>query len=200
MYSFILFMFVQLSVNFTDNQKNIKMEEATFGAGCFWCVEACFLDINGIISVKPGYAGGHVKSPTYKQVCEGTTGHAEVARIVFNPDIISYSELLEMFWFVHDPTQLNRQGNDIGTQYRSVIFYHNEEQKKQAEFYKQKLETNKVWDNPIVTEITEINNYYEAEAYHHNYFELNPQNQYCQSVVRPKVEKFKKVFAEKRKK
>lgn len=199
MFSFILFTFIQLSINFTGNQKNTKMEEATFGAGCFWCIEACFLDVNGVVSVKPGYAGGHLKNPTYKQVCEGTTGHAEVARIVFNPEIISYTELLEMFWFVHDPTQLNRQGNDIGTQYRSVIFYHNEEQKKQAEFYKQKLEANKVWDNPIVTEITEINNYYEAEAYHHNYFELNPQNQYCQSIVRPKVEKFKKVFAEKRK-
>jgi peptide-methionine (S)-S-oxide reductase len=176
------------------------MEEATFGAGCFWCIEACFLDIKGVVSVKPGYAGGHVKNPTYKHVCEGTTGHAEVARIVFSPEIISYTELLEMFWFVHDPTQLNRQGNDIGTQYRSVIFYHNDEQKKQAEFYKQKLATNNVWENPIVTEIIEINNYYEAEAYHHNYFELNPQNQYCQSVVRPKVEKFKKVFSEKTKK
>ncbi len=177
----------------------MNVELATFGAGCFWCIEACFLDIKGIESVKPGYAGGHEKNPTYKQVCEGTTGHAEVARIVFDPAIISYDELLEMFWFVHDPTQLNRQGNDIGTQYRSVIFYHTEEQREKSEVYKKRLEEANVWDQPIVTEIVEINNYYEAEAYHHNYFELNPQNNYCQSVVRPKVEKFKKVFAEKKK-
>lgn len=178
---------------------NNKTEEATFGAGCFWCIEACFLDIKGVHSVKPGYAGGHLKNPTYEQVCEGTTGHAEVARIIFDPAITSYDELLEMFWFVHDPTQLNRQGNDIGTQYRSVIFYHNAEQNEKAENYKKRLEEEKVWKDPIVTEIVEINNYYEAEAYHHNYFELNPQNPYCQSVVRPKVEKFKKVFAENKK-
>lgn len=175
----------------------MKKEEATFGAGCFWCVEACFLGIKGIESVKPGYAGGHVSNPTYKQVCEGTTGHAEVARIVFDPEVISYAELLEMFWFVHDPTQLNRQGNDIGTQYRSVVFYHSPEQKEQAEAYKERLEAANVWDSPIVTEIMPVNNYYEAEQYHHNYFELNPGNPYCQSVVRPKVDKFRKVFAEK---
>lgn len=179
-------------------QKKLTME-ATFGAGCFWCIEACFIDIKGVESVKPGYAGGQTKNPTYKQVCEGNTGHAEVARIIYDPAVITYDELLEMYWFVHDPTQLNRQGNDIGTQYRSVIFYHSEEQRQLAENYKKRLTDAKVWDNPIVTEIVEINNYYEAEAYHHNYFELNPQNQYCQSVVRPKVDKFKKVFAEKRK-
>lgn len=177
----------------------MNVENVTFGAGCFWCIEACFLDIKGIVSVKPGYAGGHLENPTYKQVCEGTTGHAEVARIVFDPAVISYDELLEMFWFVHNPTQLNRQGNDIGTQYRSVIFYHTEEQREKAEDYKKRLDNANVWDLPVVTEIVEINNYYEAEAYHHNYFELNPQNTYCQSVVRPKVEKFKKVFAEKTK-
>lgn len=190
---------IEQKTNFTDSINSTKMEEATFGAGCFWCIEACFLDIKGIQSVKSGYAGGHVMNPTYKQVCEGTTGHAEVARIVFDPSVISYDELLEMFWFVHDPTQLNRQGNDIGTQYRSVIFYHTNEQKEKALFYKKKLEESKVWNQPIVTEITEINNYFEAEQYHHNYFELNPQNPYCQSIVRPKVEKFKKVFSEKRK-
>lgn len=173
------------------------MEEATFGAGCFWCIEACFADIKGVISVKPGYAGGHIKNPTYKQVCDGTTGHAEVARIVFNPEVISYDQLLEMFWFVHDPTQLNRQGNDIGTQYRSVVFYHTAEQKEKAEEYKKRLENANVWDKPIVTEIVEINNYFEAEAYHHNYFEQNSENPYCQSVVRPKVEKFKAVFGNK---
>lgn len=183
-----------------ESKQNTKMEIATFGAGCFWCIEACFLDIEGIQSVKPGYAGGHLQNPTYKQVCEGTTGHAEVAQIVFDPVVISYDELLEMFWFVHNPTQLNRQGNDVGTQYRSVIFYHSEAQKEAAELYKKKLIDAKVWDEPIVTEIVEINNYFEAEAYHHNYLELNPGNPYCQSVVRPKVDKFKKVFAEKRKK
>lgn len=167
---------------------------ATFGAGCFWCIEACFLGINGIESVKPGYAGGTVENPTYEQVCSGTTGHAEVAQIEYDPSIISYEKLLEMFWFVHDPTQLNRQGNDIGTQYRSVIFYHNEEQREKAELFKQRLVDANVFDQPIVTIIEQINNYYDAEAYHKNYFALNPQNQYCQMVVRPKVEKFKKVF------
>jgi len=172
------------------------MELATFGAGCFWCIEACFLGINGITSVKPGYAGGHTQNPTYEQVCTGTTGHAEVAQITYDPAVISYEKLLEMFWFAHDPTQLNRQGNDIGTQYRSVVFYHNEEQRMLAEKYKQRLEESKLYPNSIVTLIEPINNYFEAEAYHHNYFELNPQNQYCQMVVKPKVEKFKKVFAQ----
>lgn len=168
---------------------------ATLGAGCFWCIEACFKDINGVINVEPGYAGGHIQNPTYKQVCEGTTGHAEVARIEFDENIISFEKILEMFWFVHNPTQLNRQGNDIGTQYRSVIFYHNDLQKVIAEKYKVRLEEEKVWDEPLVTQIVEVNNYFPAEDYHKNYFELNPQNTYCQSVVRPKVEKFKKVFS-----
>lgn len=172
------------------------MELATFGAGCFWCIEACFLGINGITSVKPGYAGGHKQNPTYEEVCTGTTGHAEVAQIEYDPTIISYEKLLEMYWFAHDPTQLNRQGNDIGTQYRSVIFYHNDEQRVLAEKYKQRLEEAQLYSSPIVTLIEPINNYFEAEAYHHNYFELNPQNQYCQMVVKPKVEKFKKVFAQ----
>jgi peptide-methionine (S)-S-oxide reductase len=179
----------------TIKTTNHMIEEATFGAGCFWCIEACFKDIEGVLDVKPGYAGGHLANPTYQQVCEGTTGHAEVARIRFDKTQISYDRLLEMFWFVHNPTQLNRQGNDIGEQYRSVIFYHTEEQKQLAESYKEKLTSEKVWDQPIVTQIVPINNYYEAENYHHNYFELNPENPYCQSVVRPKVEKFKKVFA-----
>jgi peptide-methionine (S)-S-oxide reductase len=178
--------------------KSIKMtEEITLGAGCFWCIEACFKDIKGVSEVYPAYAGGHKENPTYEEVCNGTTGHAEVARIVFDPTQVSVESLLEMYWFVHDPTQLNRQGNDIGTQYRSVIFYHNEAQKLIATDFKQRLTDEKVWDNPIVTEILLINNFYRAENYHHNYFELNPQNMYCQSVVRPKVEKFRKVFANK---
>lgn len=171
------------------------VKEATFGAGCFWCVEACFLDLAGVISVNSGYTGGHLENPTYKQVCEGTTGHAEVARIVYDDEIISYEELLELFWFVHDPTQLNRQGNDIGTQYRSVIFYHDEIQKELSIKFKNKLTEEKVWDKPIVTEISPIEIFYPAEDYHNNYFALNPENAYCQAVVRPKVEKFRKVFA-----
>lgn len=181
----------------TDQNSNPKRQLATFGAGCFWCIEACFKDFKGVISVVPGYAGGHKKDPTYKDICTGQTGHAEVAQVVFDPSVVSYDELLEVFWFVHDPTQLNRQGNDVGTQYRSVIFYHDPAQKVAALKYLEKLEKEKVWDAPIATQIVEINNYYEAEAYHHNYFKENPGNPYCQGVVRPKVEKFRKVFADK---
>jgi peptide-methionine (S)-S-oxide reductase len=172
------------------------MKIATFGAGCFWCVEACFKDLKGVIEVYSGYAGGNLENPTYEEVCSGTTGHAEVIRLEFDDNLISFRRLLEVFWFVHDPTQLNRQGNDIGTQYRSVIFYHDDFQRSEAEKYKNQLSAEHVWDNPIVTEITPIINFYGAENYHQNYFELNPQNMYCQSVVRPKVEKFRKVFAE----
>jgi peptide-methionine (S)-S-oxide reductase len=172
------------------------MKIATFGAGCFWCIEACFKDLKGVIDVYPGYSGGHVENPTYEQVCSGNTGHAEVARVEFDETVLSYPQLLELFWFVHVPTQLNRQGNDIGTHYRSVIFYHDELQKSEAEKYKKKLSEEKVWNDPIVTEIIPISDFYRAESYHHNYFELNPQNMYCQSVVRPKVEKFRKVFAD----
>lgn len=172
------------------------IKEATIGAGCFWCVEACFLDLDGVISVSSGYSGGQLESPTYKQVCEGTTGHAEVARIVYDDEVLSFDEILEVFWFVHDPTQLNRQGNDIGTQYRSVVFYHDEIQKELAQKYKQKLETEGVWNDPIVTEISPLVNFYAAEDYHTNYFALHPDEPYCSAVVRPKVEKFKKVFAQ----
>ncbi|MEY3741983.1 MAG: hypothetical protein RL371_886 [Bacteroidota bacterium] len=178
-----------------SNMENSQYETTTLGAGCFWCIEACFKDLKGVISVVPGYAGGHKQDPTYKEVCTGQTGHAEVAQVVFDPKVVSFEELLEVFWFVHDPTQLNRQGNDIGTQYRSVIFYHNEAQKAVASTYLKRLNDEKVWDAPIVTEIVAINNYFEAEDYHHDYFENNPGNPYCQSVVRPKVEKFRKVFA-----
>jgi peptide-methionine (S)-S-oxide reductase len=176
--------------------KESMIREATLGAGCFWCIEACYQDLKGVISVTSGYSGGHVDEPSYKEVCNGTTGHAEIARVVYDDEIISFDELLEMFWFVHDPTQLNRQGNDIGTQYRSVVFYHDEEQREKAEAYKAKLTEENVWDRPIVTEITPLTNYYPAEDYHDNYFGLNPGNAYCQAVVRPKVEKFKQVFAQ----
>lgn len=170
------------------------MKEATLGAGCFWCIEACYKEMNGIVSVTSGYAGGHLLNPTYKQVCEGTTGHAEVARIVYDENQISFADLLKVFWFIHDPTQLNRQGNDVGTQYRSVIFFHDEEQRQIAEAYKQKLIDEKVWDRPIVTEISPLPVFYTAEDYHQDYYDLNPGNAYCQAIVRPKVEKFKKVF------
>lgn len=173
----------------------MRKMEATLGAGCFWCIEACFKDLEGVISVAPGYAGGSEETANYKDVCTGTTGHAEVAHITFDADQLSFDEILEMFWFVHDPTQLNRQGNDIGTQYRSAIFYHDEEQKSKAEEYLKKLTDEKVWEKPIVTQIVPLEKFFPAEDYHHNYFELNPENQYCQFVVRPKVEKFKKVFA-----
>ena len=173
------------------------IQEATFGAGCFWCIEACYSQLEGVLEVYPGYAGGHKLNPTYEEVCSGTTGHAEVARVVYDDEKLTFDELLELFWFVHDPTQLNRQGNDIGTQYRSILFYHSEFQKERAEFFISKLTQEHVWENPIVTEVVEINNFFRAENYHHNYFELNPQNAYCQAVVRPKVEKFKKVFESK---
>ncbi|MEY4573484.1 MAG: hypothetical protein RLZ10_2774 [Bacteroidota bacterium] len=173
------------------------IQEATFGAGCFWCIEACFKDLKGVLDVFPGYAGGTIENPTYEQVCSGATNHAEVARVVYDDTQVTFDELLEVFWFVHDPTQLNRQGNDIGTQYRSVLFFHSDFQKERAQFFIDKLTDEKVWENPIVTELEPINNFYRAEQYHHNYFELNPQNSYCQAVVRPKVDKFKKVFEKK---
>lgn len=177
--------------------KTIEMiKEATLGAGCFWCIEACYKDLKGVKEVYPGYSGGRDTEPTYKAVCEGTTGHAEVARVVFDDEIVSFEEILEVFWFVHDPTQLNRQGNDIGTQYRSAVFYHDDQQRAIAETFKQRLTEEGVWERPIVTETSPLINFYRAEDYHHNYFEQNPENMYCQSVVRPKVEKFRKVFAE----
>lgn len=172
----------------------MAIKEATFGAGCFWCVEACFKDLDGVMNVLPGYSGGHLKNPSYKEVCLGTTGHAEVARVEYNDEIISFTELLEVFWFLHNPTTLNRQGNDIGTQYRSAVFYHDEEQKTLSEEYKEKLNSSGAWDNPIITEISSLINFFPAENYHHNYFENNPDQPYCSSVVRPKVEKFRKAF------
>lgn len=173
------------------------IQEATFGAGCFWCVEACFAQLKGVVEVYPGYAGGLTLNPTYEEVCSGHTGHAEVARVVFDDELVSFDQLLELFWFVHDPTQLNRQGEDIGTQYRSVVFFHSDFQKERTMYYISKLTNEEVWDKPIVTQVEPIANFYKAEEYHHNYFELNPQNMYCQAVVRPKIDKFKKVFSEK---
>lgn len=174
-----------------------KLETATFASGCFWCTEAFFQRLKGVESVQSGYIGGTTKNPTYEQVCSGKTGHAEAIQIKFDPATIAYEELLEVFWRTHDPTTLNRQGADSGTQYRSGVFYHDEEQKKLAEHYKQKLDDAKAFDAPIVTEITKASEFYPAEDYHQKYFNLNPRQGYCQIVIAPKIEKFKKVFKEK---
>ncbi len=176
------------------------MEIATFGSGCFWCTEAIFLSVDGVRSVESGYSGGHVKDPSYREVCTGDTGHAEVIRLTYDPVKISYEDLLEIFWKTHDPTTRNRQGADVGTQYRSVIFYHNDAQKASAEFYKQRLDDENVFDNPIVTEITPAAEFYKAEDYHQNYYSLNSNAPYCTYVIQPKLEKFKKAFGERLKK
>lgn len=172
------------------------MEKATFGNGCFWCTEAIFQNLKGVEKVESGYTGGKVKNPTYKEVCSGLTGHAEVIQITFDSNVISYTELLEVFWSTHDPTTLNRQGNDVGTQYRSAIFYHNDQQKELAEKYKVQLDLSNTWSDPVVTEISLIGVFYPAEDYHQNYFKLNGSQPYCSFVVRPKVEKFLKKFGD----
>ena len=166
------------------------MDFAILGAGCFWCVEAFFLNVSGVISVEAGYTGGYVENPTYKAVCSGSTGHVEVCRIEFNSKIISFEQILDIFWKIHDPTTLNQQGADIGTQYRSAIFYNSENQQKIAKNSKKKHQIN--FDNPIVTEITKLGDYYKAENYHQNYYSNNPNNPYCQFVIKPKLEKFNK--------
>lgn len=177
-----------------------SIDTATFGAGCFWCVEAVFQRLEGVISVKSGYAGGKIKNPTYKEVCSGLTGHAEVCQITYDTTKVSFDELLEVFWKTHDPTTLNRQGNDFGTQYRSAIFYHNEDQHQKAERYKKELNASGAFTGPIVTEIVPFSNYYPAEDYHQNYYNQNGQEGYCKFVIQPKVEKFEKVFKDKVKK
>lgn len=174
-----------------------KRELATFGTGCFWCTEAIFEDLKGVSSVDSGYSGGHVENPTYKEVCSETTGHAECVHLEYDPSIITFPELLEVFWRTHDPTTLNQQGNDRGTQYRSAIFYHSDEQKQLAEEYKKKLDASGAFSDPIVTEITRFDKFYTAEDYHQDYFEYNKQNPYCSVVIQPKVDKFRKVFKEK---
>lgn len=179
----------------TTNRDGLML--ATFGSGCFWCTEAIFQNVDGVEKVVSGYAGGKVKNPTYKEVTSGLTGHAEVVQLTYDPSKILYDELLEIFWQTHDPTTLNRQGADVGTQYRSVVFYHDEDQKKLAETYKRKLEEAGAFDRPIVTEITAYDNFYKAEDYHQNYYNLNGNAPYCTFVIQPKLEKFKKVFREK---
>jgi peptide-methionine (S)-S-oxide reductase len=176
------------------------LETATFGSGCFWCTEAIFLNVDGISKVESGYSGGRVKNPTYKEICSGLTGHAEVIQLKYDPKVVTYDELLEIFWQTHDPTTLNRQGADVGTQYRSVVFYHSEDQKRKAEYYKKKLDESNAFNDPIVTEITAFDVFYKAEDYHQNYYNLNSSAPYCSYVIQPKLEKFKKVFSEKLKK
>jgi peptide-methionine (S)-S-oxide reductase len=177
-----------------------KTETATFGTGCFWCTEAVFQELKGVIKVTSGYSGGQAINPTYEEVCSGSTGHAECLQIVYDPSVISFDELLEVFWESHDPTQLNRQGNDVGTQYRSAIFYHNEEQKEKAEHYKAELDKAGAYPKPIVTEITLFTKFYPAEDYHKDYFKLHGSQPYCYLVIKPKVEKFEKAFKNKLKK
>jgi peptide-methionine (S)-S-oxide reductase len=182
----------------TENER--RYEQATFGQGCFWCAEAIFERLKGVVRVESGYSGGKIANPTYKEVCSGLTGHAEVVQITYDPQKITYDELLEVFWKTHDPTTLNRQGNDVGTQYRSAIFYHSIAQQELANAYKQKLNDAKIWDRPIVTEITAFDKFYKAEDYHQGYFDSNPEQAYCQFVIVPKVEKFEKIFKDKLKK
>jgi peptide-methionine (S)-S-oxide reductase len=177
-----------------------KVETATLGAGCFWCVEAVFQEVKGVISVESGYSGGKEENPTYKQVCTGLTGHAEVCQIKYDASVLPFKDVLEIFWKTHDPTTPNRQGNDKGPQYRSVVFYHSEEQKTLAEKYKKELDESKAWDKPIVTEITAFTKFWKAEDYHQNYFKNNPGQGYCAYVIAPKMDKFRKVFGEKLKK
>jgi peptide-methionine (S)-S-oxide reductase len=178
----------------------IKTDTATFGTGCFWCSEAIFEQLDGVLKVTSGYSGGHVVNPTYEQVSSGTTGHAESVQIVFDPSKINFDELLKVFWQTHDPTSLNKQGNDEGPQYRSVIFYRNSLQKQKAEYYKDELDKSGAFPKPIVTAIEPYENFYVAEDYHQNYYTNNPNQPYCYFVIRPKLEKFEKVFKDKLKK
>ncbi|MHA4845705.1 peptide-methionine (S)-S-oxide reductase MsrA [Flavitalea antarctica] len=185
------------AVSTVENFSGIKTDTATFGTGCFWCTEAIFQQLDGVLKVTSGYTGGHVKNPSYEQVCEGTTGHAEVIQMIYDPAKITFDELLEVFWETHDPTTLNRQGNDVGTQYRSAVFYHNQEQKLKAEKYKSELDKSGAFSNKIVTEVTPASMFYKAENYHQNYYNQNGSQPYCNFVIRPKMEKFQKVFKDK---
>ncbi len=178
-------------------EQNTKLEKATFGEGCFWCSQAIFERVKGVESVNAGYSGGTTDDPNYEEVCTGNTGYAEVVQITFNPKVVSYDELLKIFWKTHDPTTLNRQGADVGTQYRSVIFYHNNEQKEKAEHYKKALDKSGAYNNPIVTRIVTFKKFYKAEDYHQDYFAKNSTQGYCSLVIAPKVEKFEEVFKDK---
>jgi peptide-methionine (S)-S-oxide reductase len=186
--------FVLMGMSGSDFKNDSNTETAVFGAGCFWCVEAIYQRVNGVTDIESGYAGGHVQNPTYRQVTTGKTGHAEVIKLEYDPSVISYEELLEVFWHTHNPTTLNRQGADVGPQYRSAIFYLTEEQKEVAEKSLKKTDASDLWEDPIVTEITPLSNYSTAEDYHQNYFNNNPNAGYCSIVIAPKLAKFKKDF------
>lgn len=196
------FMTKKLSINNNPEKNNMqsknsdtaKLEKATLGGGCFWCIETIFEDLKGVEKVESGYSGGTVKNPSYQDVCTGTTGHAEVIQVFFDPAVITYEQILTVFFHVHDPTTLNRQGADAGTQYRSVIFYNNDQQKKTAETVIDDITKSALWADPIVTEVTELKDYYSAEDYHQNYFKDNPEKSYCSFVIAPKVKKFYKEF------
>lgn len=175
---------------------NPNYQVATLAGGCFWCLEAVFDEVKGVVSVESGYAGGHVDNPSYRAVCTGATGHAEVVQVTFDPNVISFRDVLNVFFAIHDPTTLNRQGADVGTQYRSAIFHHDDEQKRIAEELISELNAQKIWDRPIVTEVAKLDKFYMAEDYHQEYFAKNPYQPYCQAVVAPKVAKFRKHFLE----
>jgi peptide-methionine (S)-S-oxide reductase len=179
------------------DEKSAKVETVTLGGGCFWCVEAVFEEVKGVTSVESGYSGGKTENPTYKEVCTGTTGHAEVCQIKFDPSVITFTEILEVFFKTHNPTTLNQQGADIGTQYRSVIFYHSKEQKEIAEKIKKELDAAGAFTKPIVTEISPLGKYYKAEEYHQDFYKRNPNQGYCAAVIAPKMDKFRKVFKDK---
>jgi peptide-methionine (S)-S-oxide reductase len=188
----IILIILTLAMN---TSKGKDLEKATLGGGCFWCTEAVYKQMKGVLEVVPGYSGGHVKNPSYREVTTGRTGHAEVVQITFDPEAVSYAKILEVFFLMHDPTTLNRQGNDIGTQYRSVIFFHNGEQERTAREAIELLEKNRIYHDPVVTEVVPFEAFYLAEDYHHNYFERNKNQPYCQFIIAPKVEKFRKIFS-----
>ncbi len=189
----VLWLLMLLNIPMLKAEKS-SFETATLGGGCFWCTEAVYVRLRGIQTVLPGYSGGHVKNPSYREVCNGTTGHAEVVQLTFDPAVISFSEILTVFFALHDPTTLNRQGADVGTQYRSAIFYHSEEQKKESEKIIARLEREKAFEAPIVTEVTPYTGFYKAEDYHRDYYARNPLQPYCRMVVAPKVKKVEKLF------
>lgn len=194
---YFLFSLSLFNYSFAQNQTDMQegLEVATIGGGCFWCVEAVYQRLKGVEKVVSGYAGGETTNPTYEEICTGNTGHAEVTQIIYDPSIITYEDIIEIFWHVHDPTTLNRQGNDVGTQYRSIILYHNDEQKAIAENSIQKFEAEKIWgDKSFTTQVVPLDIFYEAEAYHQNYFNNNPNQGYCTYVVAPKVQKFQKDY------
>ncbi len=195
----IILIFIAYSVSAQQYLRNSGMKEevATFGSGCFWCTEAIFEELKGVKSVVSGYSGGSVINPSYREVTTGKTGHAEVVQLSFDPEVISYSELLDVFFKTHDPTTLNRQGADVGTQYRSVIFYHNDEQKRLAEKKTEELNAAGVFDDPVVTSVEKLENFYVAEEYHQDYFKKNPDQAYCNAVIRPKLNKIRKDFSSK---